>query len=395
MLTVLLAGGGTTGHISPLLAIADDLAFQDPEARLIVLGTEDGLESRLVPAAGYELVTIDKVPAPRRVDAAALAFPRRLMGTVTAVRRLLKERAVDVVVGVGGYVASPAYLAARSLGIPIVIHEANARPGLANRLGARLSRPELIGYTFANTPLPGTQVGMPMRAEVAHRDRRDPRVRAAAAKSLGLDPAKTTLVVTGGSLGAAALNRALAASVPALADAGVQVLHITGAGKAEEVVAAAAASPDYHVVEYVDGMEDAYTAADLIVCRAGAGTVAEVTTMQVPAVYVPLPIGNGEQRLNAADAVAAGAALLVDDADFTPDYAAQTVLPLLRDPARLAAMAQAAADMGFPRSADRAMAARVFAAAGAAHPGRAYPERMQTKEELAGAAGADGSGADR
>ena len=117
--------------------------------------------------------------------------------------------------------------------------------------------------------------------------------------------------------------------------------------------------------------------------------------MQVPAVYVPLPIGNGEQRLNAADAVAAGAALLVDDADFTPDYAAQTVLPLLRDPARLAAMAQAAADMGFPRSADRAMAARVFAAAGAAHPGRAYPECMQTKEELAGAAGADGSGADR
>ncbi|GAA4285275.1 undecaprenyldiphospho-muramoylpentapeptide beta-N-acetylglucosaminyltransferase [Brevibacterium daeguense] len=393
-LTVLLAGGGTTGHISPMLAIAEDLRRREPDSELIMLGTEEGLETTLVPAAGFELVTIDKVPAPRRLDASLLRFPGRLLGTVRAVSQLIRSRGVDVVVGVGGYVSTPAYLAARRAGVPIVIHEANARPGLANRLGARLTSPELIGYTFARTPLPGEHVGMPMREGIEAVDHRDSSARAAAAARLGLDPKLPTLVVTGGSLGAQAINEACRDAMPDLMAAGCQILHITGRGKGEELMAAAREHRDYHVVDYVDGMENAYAAADLVICRAGAGTVAEVTAVRVPAVYVPLPIGNGEQRLNAADAVDAGAALVIDNADFTGDAVRSTVIPLLGDEQRRSAMTTAAENMDFPRSAAQTMVQKVYRALERPLPplpsGAPTPNHSGTAAGAADAAGAAG-----
>ncbi|HAN25316.1 MAG TPA: UDP-N-acetylglucosamine--N-acetylmuramyl-(pentapeptide) pyrophosphoryl-undecaprenol N-acetylglucosamine transferase, partial [Microbacterium ginsengisoli] len=137
MTTYLLAGGGTAGHVNPLLAVADALRAREPEASVLVLGTREGLEARLVPLRGYELLFIDKVPFPRRPDRAALAFPRRFARAVRAVRRDIRERGVDVVVGFGGYAAAPAYVAARREHVPFVVHEANARPGIANVLGAR------------------------------------------------------------------------------------------------------------------------------------------------------------------------------------------------------------------------------------------------------------------
>ena len=164
-LSVLLAGGGTAGHVSPLLAIAGDIRFQEPGADIVVLGTQEGLETRLVPAAGYDLETIAKVPMPRRPSADALRFPGRFRRAVSEVVDLLRDRSVDVVLGVGGYVSTPAYLAARRTGTPIVVHEANARPGLANRVGAMLTRPGLVGYAFAGTPLKGRHVGMPRSEE--------------------------------------------------------------------------------------------------------------------------------------------------------------------------------------------------------------------------------------
>lgn len=380
-LSALLAGGGTAGHVSPLLAIADDIRFQDPEAMIAVLGTPEGLETRLVPAAGLELLTIDKVPMPRRPNADALRFPGRFRRAVRDVARLLDERSVDVVIGVGGYVSTPAYLAARRTGTPIVVHEANARPGLANRVGATLTSPEHVGYCFAGTPLKGAQVGMPMRTAIEAIDRDEPAQRRAAAEALGLDPARTTLVVTGGSLGAAAINAAMLGAMGELDGAGVQVLHITGAGKGEELAAAAAAFDHYHVRDYVDGMENAYLAADLLVCRAGAGTVAEVSVAWVPALFVPLPIGNGEQKLNAAGSVEAGASLMVDDAEFTADYVRETVLPLVTDPQRLRAMEAAAERMRFPATAARTVAETAFRAAGVPHPGREYGPDRWTKHE--------------
>ena len=380
-LSVLLAGGGTAGHVSPLLAIAGDIRFQEPEADIVVLGTQEGLETRLVPAAGYDLETIAKVPMPRRPSADALRYPGRFRRAVSEVVDLLRDRSVDVVLGVGGYVSTPAYLAARRTGTPIVVHEANARPGLANRVGAMLTRPDLVGYAFAGTPLKGRHVGMPMHPRIEAVDYDEAEHRRAARRALDLDEEMPTLVVTGGSLGAQSLNDAFASAMQAIVDAGVQVLHITGAGKGEALREAAAAHPHYHVRDYVDGMENAYLAADLLVCRAGACTVAEVSVMWVPAVFVPLAIGNGEQRLNAAAHVDAGAALMIDDADLTGDVVVDTILPLVTDDERLTAMREAARRAAFPGTAARTMTSMVFDAAGLAHPGREYGPEQWTKHE--------------
>ncbi|MFD1214898.1 glycosyltransferase, partial [Arthrobacter sp. GCM10027362] len=175
---------------------------------------------------------------------------------------------------------------------------------------------------------------------------------------------RPALIVTGGSSGAASINRTIGSSLPALAAAGIQVLHITGRGKTLLGESGAPlASPGYRQVEYVDGMEDVYAAADVLLARSGAATVCEVAAVGVPAVLVPLPHGNGEQALNAAFLVDAQAAVLVADRDFTPAWVDRELVPLLQDSARLAAMAAAARSLGI-RDADERMAAMIFSAAG-------------------------------
>ena len=166
----LLAGGGTAGHVNPLLATADRLRERDPGATVLVLGTAEGLETRLVPERGYELLTVPRLPFPRRPNGDLLRFPGRWRATVRAAREHLRDRDVDVVVGFGGYASAPAYRAARREKVPIAIHEANARPGLANRLGARFTR--FVGVTFASTKLRGRRVvGFPLRREIERLDR--------------------------------------------------------------------------------------------------------------------------------------------------------------------------------------------------------------------------------
>lgn len=359
-LSVVLAGGGTAGHISPLLAIARAVAEAAPDARLLAVGTATGMETRLVPAAGFELATIDRVPLPRRPTLDLVRLPGRLAHAVRQAESVLERAEADVLVGVGGYVCTPMYLAARRRRVPIVIHEANTRPGLANRVGALFTR--WVGKAFEATKLRHARlVGMPMRREVSALDR--PAARPAARKALGLDPDRPTLVVTGGSSGAASINATLGASLGALAAAGIQTLHITGRGKAVTGGdGRLLEAPGYHQVEYVDGMENAYAAADLILCRSGAGTVCEVAAVGLPAVFVPLPIGNGEQALNARGLVEAGAALLVRDSELTPDWLTREVLPLLGDPGRLDEMARRAQALGV-RDADRTMAQMVMEAA--------------------------------
>ncbi|MWB98658.1 undecaprenyldiphospho-muramoylpentapeptide beta-N-acetylglucosaminyltransferase [Agromyces seonyuensis] len=349
MSVALLAGGGTAGHVNPLLAVADRLRAVDPEGEVIVLGTAEGLEARLVPARGYELQTIPKVPFPRRPNPAALRFPKRFLDSVSRVERLIAERGVDVVVGFGGYVATPAYLAARRAGVPVVIHEANARPGLANRLGSRFAA--AVGVAFEGTPLPNSEfVGMPLRVEIERLDRAATRVEAAA--HFGLDPDRKTLLVTGGSLGARRLNRTVVESAHALVAAGWQVLHVTG-GAAE---VSAPDVPGYRMVGYVDRMDLALALADFVISRSGAATVSELSALGIPAVYVPYPVGNGEQRFNAAGVVGAGGGILVDDAEFLPEWVESTVLPLLADDERIAAMAAAAATAGLRDGTDRMVA---------------------------------------
>ncbi|MFI2363447.1 undecaprenyldiphospho-muramoylpentapeptide beta-N-acetylglucosaminyltransferase [Promicromonospora sp. NPDC019610] len=351
VVSVVLAGGGTAGHVNPLLAVADEVRRREPGARVLALGTTTGLEADLVPSRGYELRPIPRVPLPRRPSPELLRLPGRLTAAVRAAEDAIDEIDAQAVIGFGGYVATPAYLAARRKGVPIVIHEQNARPGLANRLGARWAA--RVGLTFAGTPLRGgVLTGLPLRQAIAglvqEREADAAGVRARAAAELGLDPALPTLVVTGGSLGALSLNRAVSGAAAQILAAGAQVLHLTGKGKSDEVreTVAGVDAARYQVREYLEQMEHAYAVADLVVCRSGAGSVAELAALGIPAVYVPLPIGNGEQRLNAAPLVEAGGGLLVDDADVTPAWVAQNVPTLLADRERLGVMAKAAGSAG-------------------------------------------------
>jgi UDP-N-acetylglucosamine--N-acetylmuramyl-(pentapeptide) pyrophosphoryl-undecaprenol N-acetylglucosamine transferase len=356
---VLLAGGGSAGHVSPLLALADRLVADDPNTHVLALGTASGIEARLVPARGYSLHEIPRVPLPRRPSMQMLRLPADLRAAVRGARTAIDAVSADVVVGFGGYVAAPAYLAARRAGVPIVVHEQNSRPGFANRLGARLTR--WVAVSFPDTPLRhAVRTGLPLRSEITGLDRG--MVRSSARASFGLDPDRLTLLVFGGSLGAQRLNEVVPLVAADLADVGVQVLHICGTGKRFDRPVAPVDQPSYVVQEYVDHMELAYAAADVVVGRAGANTVSEITALGLPAVFVPLPIGNGEQRLNAAPVVAAGGGLLVDDASFGPAWIRENLLPLLANPQRCAEMGRAAA--GFGRlDADRELAAMVRSAA--------------------------------
>ncbi|MDE1565345.1 undecaprenyldiphospho-muramoylpentapeptide beta-N-acetylglucosaminyltransferase [Actinotignum sanguinis] len=341
-MTLVLAGGGTAGHVNPLLATAHELAGRGH--RILVVGTATGMEKDLVPASGFDFATVERAPFPRRPDRDALRFPVAFPRSVRQARRILTGVGATLAVGFGGFASTPVYAAARRAGIPVVVHEQNALPGLANKLGARGAA--AVGLTFPSTPLRAARgitrtVGLPLRpaiAALASADRAEARTVAAA--RLGLDPHLPTLVVTGGSLGAAHLNDVMTAAAPRCAAAGVQLLHLTGRGKAAEAQRAAATIPSYHVLEYLEEMELAYAVADTVVCRAGAGTVAEVSALGIPAVFVPLPIGNGEQARNAADVVAAGGALLIPNAQFTADSVG-TVLDIVTDTSARTRMAQA------------------------------------------------------
>lgn len=358
MTSYLLAGGGTAGHVNPLLAVADALRDRDPGASVLVLGTAEGLESRLVPERGYELLIVDKVPFPRRPNRQAAAFPSRFRRAIAQVRAHIRAHGIDVVVGFGGYASAPAYVAARREGVPFVVHEANAKPGLANVLGAR--RAAGVGVAFAGTPLRGSEVvGMPLRREVIALDRQATRDEAAA--HFGLDPQRPVLLVFGGSLGAQRLNEAMADSWGDILAAGWQLLHVTG----ERSDMADPEVPGYALRRYVDRMDLAFALADLIVSRSGSATVSEVSALGIPALYVPYSVGNGEQRLNAASAVAAGAAQLLDDASFDGDAVRRLVVPLLGDRARIERMAVAAEDVG-TRSGTENVIALVDRALGAA-----------------------------
>jgi UDP-N-acetylglucosamine--N-acetylmuramyl-(pentapeptide) pyrophosphoryl-undecaprenol N-acetylglucosamine transferase len=329
------------------MATADALCRLRPDARITALGTARGLETTLVPARGYRLELIPPVPLPRKPSPDALRLPLRVRRAVRRVREILDEVGADVVVGFGGYVALPAYLAARGR-VPIVVHEANAHAGLANRVGARLA--DRVAVAVPACGLPRAEVvGVPLGRAITGLDRTA--LRAKARAHFGLDPDAPTLLVFGGSQGARTLNTAASGAAPDLAAAGIGVLHAHGP-RNTLTVSATAGAPPYVTVPYLDRMDLAYAAADLALCRSGMNSVAELSAVGLPAVFVPLPHGNGEQKLNARAVVEAGGGVLVDDADMTSRRAAAEVVAVLTDPARLAAMSAAARAAGHPDADD-------------------------------------------
>jgi UDP-N-acetylglucosamine--N-acetylmuramyl-(pentapeptide) pyrophosphoryl-undecaprenol N-acetylglucosamine transferase len=356
--SVLIAGGGTAGHIEPALAVADALRVLEPDIRITCLGTEKGLERTLVPARGYDLELIPPTPLPRKISKDLLSLPGRMRAAVRATRRLLDERSVDVVVGFGGYVALPAYLAARGR-VPIVVHEANARAGLANKIGARYA--VAVGAAVDGSGLKNARVvGNPVRHSLSALDRSA--LRAQAREFFALDPDAPTLLVFGGSQGAQRINTAVSSAATDLAKAGVGVLHAYGRKNEITLPDLPDGAPPYVAVPYLDRMDLAYAAADLVLARSGAMTVAEIGAVGLPAVYVPLPHGNGEQRLNAGPQVASGAAVLIDDVDLDAAAVRDQVLPLVLDESLRDGMIAAAAKRA-AEPADEAMARMVLDAA--------------------------------
>ena len=356
-----VAGGGTAGHVLPALAAAGALVAGGRAAASIhFVGSSRGQEARLVPDAGYAITLLPGRGVARRLTADNVGAVTGLVRAALRALVLTARRRPAVVLSVGGYASVPCAAAAVVLRVPLVVHEQNAVPGLANRLAGRFARASAV--SFGGTPLPRAVVtGNPVRPEVLAVDR-SPGGRAAARSELGLPADGAVVAVFGGSLGARRINDATCGLVETWAGRpGLAVRHVVGA-RDWDALAGRMHRPtpgglDYRPVEYEDRMPLLYAAADVVVGRAGGTTVAELAAVGVPAVLVPLPIApNDHQTANAAALVRAGAAVLVPDAELTAERLAAVLESLLADPGRLAAMGEAGLGMARPDAAERVAA---------------------------------------
>lgn len=358
MTYAVVAGGGTAGHVLPALAVARALVARGHRPEQVrFLGSSRGLESRLVPRAGFEVTLLPGRGVARRVALANVGAMAGLSWAVVRAVRLLARWRPAVVLAVGGYASVPCAVAAALLRVPLVLHEQNAVPGLANRLAGRVARAAAV--SFEGTPLPRAVVtGNPVRSEVLAVDR-SPSGRAHARRDLGLPPAGLVVAVFGGSLGARRLNEAVFALVQRWSPAvELTVYHVVGSRdwQARDWVAGEE-GVGYLAVEYEERMPLLLAAADVALCRAGGTSVAELAAVGLPAVLVPLPSAPGDhQTANARALVRAGAAVVVPDGELTADRVAAELEPLLADPARMDAMGKAAVGLARPDAADRVAA---------------------------------------
>ena len=358
MSVIALAAGGTAGHIEPAIACAKAIKELDNKAEAFIVGTSKGLERNLVPQRGIELALIPATPLPRRLSLATLSLPFRLLAAKRIAQQLLVERKVDCVIGFGAYVSLPMYLAAKKLNIPVIIHEGNKKAGLANRVGSKFAQE--IFQMFPNSIKGAKTIGMPLRTEISNLNKELSRNNARV--SFGLDPNKPTLLVFGGSQGATSINKAIAASLQELQSLNIQILHALGS---KNTVEESTKKFDfYHPVSYIEKMELAYAAADLVISRAGAMTIAEQTVLAIPAIYVPFASGNGEQSQNVAELVNDGGGIVISDAELSPAVLVRYIKELLVNPAKLSQISQAAGRHGL-RDADKKVAQSALALASA------------------------------
>ena len=350
--TGIFAGGGTGGHLMPGLSVAAELRRAYPDtSRLYFVGTSNSLERRLVEARGFDFLSLPSL----KLAASPAALPRwiaRLAGGLVEATRLIRRLRPDAVVSLGGYAAVAPSLAAALCDVPMAVMEQNAVPGKTNRLLSWWAR-----EVYA--PWPGIEsfFAYPERVHVTGNPVREdlPRRRSSQlAVQFGLSPRKCTLLVMGGSQGAQTINRGVVAALPEFEAESewLQILHSTGQSGYEETAAAYSGRKiQSAVLPYVEDMASAYALCELALCRAGGTTLAELTTLGVPAVLVPLPIAaNDHQRRNASLVAGAGAALLMEQADFATGRLAVTVVGLLRNGECLARMRAASLRLGRPNA---------------------------------------------
>ncbi len=340
---VILAGGGTGGHVYPALAMGDALRERGHE--VLYVGDADRLEGRVAPQRGYDFHPIRAPRYPRGGVVGKFGFGLSLLRSILDARALLKRLGAELVLGVGGYISAPTVLAAWTLGIPRAIHEANLAPGLANRLCARFADLVLLTYEDSGPRLksraPKETVGCPVNPKVLQGDR------AAALARYGLSDQEPVLLVVGGSLGAATLN-ALALAAARAQNRGWQLLWITGPGYHEQACRDLGEPPrGVCLVKYEDRMGDAYAASDLVVARAGSSTLAELTALGKPALLIPSPnVTDNHQEANARGLEQLGAAMVITEAELQVPKVLDRVTRCMRDPHSLDLMAEASRMQG-------------------------------------------------
>jgi len=337
-----LAAGGSAGHVYPAINTARAILELDPSAEVTIMGTDRGLDTTLVPPTGLALELLPSAPFPRKLDTQAIAFTPKFLKSIHLARKFMKRNKTDVVIGFGGYASAPAYLAAKSLGLCVIVHEANSTAGLANRLGSRIT--SNVASMFDGVILGARVIGMPLSEDIVGLDRQSNRI--TAREFFNLPQTGPVLLVFGGSQGAQSLNSACVSAIPELLAAGVSVIHSVGGANFQtgcEITDASGAS--YFPMPFIDRMDLAYSAADLVISRAGAMSVAEISTVGIPAIFIPLPIGNGEQKRNAQKLIDSGAARVYENSDFTREVIVGEILPLVLNAPELDRM-QAAMNVG-------------------------------------------------
>jgi UDP-N-acetylglucosamine--N-acetylmuramyl-(pentapeptide) pyrophosphoryl-undecaprenol N-acetylglucosamine transferase len=344
---MLLAGGGTGGHLFPAVAIAEQLLRQDERAEVRFVGTAKGLEAKLLPKLGLSLELIDMVGLVGRGLSGALQLVPKLLRSLRQSQKILDSFKPDIVVGVGGYSSFPVLVAARFKSIPFILHEQNAKPGLSNRVLARFARRVCLSIPGSGAGLPQGKLvvtGNPLRQGVA---------------DLGATlPTDGGILVFGGSRGAHVINQLMVEAMPLLRKQGVDVgfVHQTGETDAQQVTAAYCATGEEHVevLPFIDDMATAYKNAQMVVCRAGATTIAELCACGRPALMIPFPYAAADhQTANAAAVEAAGAAKMLTQTDLTPERLAKEIGELWQDRERLQQMAAAARSLGQKDAAER------------------------------------------
>lgn len=313
MKKIFFAGAGTAGHVEPALAVAQWFRENSTEVEVHFLGTAEGVETKLVPEAGFPLHLISKAPFPRKLSVSTLVWPLRFKQTLAQTKKLLIG--ADLLIGFGGYVAAPAYLVAKRLGIPMIAHEANAKMGLANKVALRCGATMLQAFSGNS----GERVGIPLRPAIVELVKLSTEQRQSAKQSalrrMNLDLLAPTILVFGGSLGSSKFNETIAEVRGEISRRGIQIIHAVGSKNKLPT-----AQPGYFPLAYIEDMASAYSACDLVISRSGAVTVTETGALGIYTLYVPLPIGNGEQAENAKEVVKVDGGEVISNAIFTSEW---------------------------------------------------------------------------